>query len=225
MIMDACPEMFWTGVQEYLPVRSWLEKTRAPMPNLSRDLRRTQIINAAVELTMTEGLNAATVRRVASAISVSPGQIHHHFTSADALRAEAFRVFGQRLAQTFERDASDQPAMERALTLLDCKRSNPEIDVDRLWKEAMFASREADLVREAVRDVLVAWQDMLADALSAILAERGLQTDRELHASARRLIAMAIGSDLIADFHLRDPGDLQELQDCIEQEVAKIART
>lgn len=192
------------------------------MPNLSRDQRRSQIINAAVDLTVKEGLAAATVRRVAAEIDVSPGQIHHHFKSADELRAEAFRVFGHRLEESFTLNANAYSPMDRVLALLNCSQEISEVDVDKLWKEAMFAAREAESVRGAVQDVLTSWCRMLADALLVILEERNITATHDLTAAAGRLIGVAIGRELITDFNLTAMDDPQTLQRYIELELSNV---
>ncbi|SUU67665.1 transcriptional regulator [Acinetobacter baumannii] len=60
------------------------------MAYLNRDQRREMILQAAMQIALTEGFTAMTVRRIATEAQTSTGQVHHHFSSASHLKAEAF---------------------------------------------------------------------------------------------------------------------------------------
>ena len=192
------------------------------MSYLARKERRTQIVDAAVELTISEGLAAATVRAVAAAIDASPGQIHHHFPSADALRAEAFREFGLRLAKEYDQVSGSLSSADQLFLLLDCDSFDSGPGVERLWKEAIFASGQNNLIRESVQVVLEGWRGRVADALHDVLDERGLAVAGDLHASSLRLIGIAIGWDLLTDFHLLGPNKNKDLSSYIEFELSEL---
>ncbi len=60
------------------------------MAYLNRDQRREMILQAAMQIALAEGFTAMTVRRIATEAQTSTGQVHHHFSSASHLKAEAF---------------------------------------------------------------------------------------------------------------------------------------
>ncbi|MDQ2128438.1 TetR family transcriptional regulator [Leclercia adecarboxylata] len=190
------------------------------MSYLAREERRTQIVDAAVALTISDGLAAATVRAVAAAINASPGQIHHHFPSADALRAEAFREFGLRLEKEYDDISSSLTPFDQLFLLLDCDSYDSGPGVERLWKEAIFASGQNSLIRESVQAVLEGWRVRVADALLAVVAERGLVVAGDLHVSSRRLIGIAIGWDVLTDFNFQRPDRNTDLSSYIEFELS-----
>ena len=190
------------------------------MTYLSRDERRAQIVDAAVKLTISDGLSAATVRGVAAAINASPGQIHHHFPSANALRAEAFREFGQRLAEEYELACKALVPLEQLRLLLNCKATSSGAGVERLWKEAIFASGQDVEIREAVKEVLEKWRITVADTLRAVLDEQGLSVNGDLFTASRRLIGIAIGWDLLADFDFQRADNIDDLKRYIDFELS-----
>ena len=80
------------------------------MPPERTPVSPDQIVEAAIEVTAAEGLEAASLRRVAEAAGASKSSILHHFGSADALRRAMFR----RVAQVYQELAAPPP--ERAGT-------------------------------------------------------------------------------------------------------------
>ncbi|WP_052250252.1 TetR family transcriptional regulator [Enterobacter sp. Bisph1] len=192
------------------------------MSYLTREERRAQIVDAAVSLTISDGLAAATVRAVAAVIDASPGQIHHHFSSADALRAEAFREFGLRLAKRYDHIRDSLTPIDQLRLLLDCEASDSGPGVERLWKEAIFTSCQNNLIRESVQTVLESWRVRVAAALHAVVDERGLAVTGDLHASSQRLIGIAIGWDLLTDFNFQMPDSNKNLSSYIDFELLSL---
>ncbi len=89
-----------------------------------------------------------------------------------------------------------------------------------MWKEAIFASGQNSLIRESVQAVLEGWRVRVADALLAVVAERGLVVAGDLHASSRRLIGIAIGWDVLTDFNFQRPDRNTDLSSYIEFELS-----
>lgn len=175
------------------------------MVYLSRNTRRAQIMDAVVEIVAREGLSAATVRRIALALNCSPGQVHHHFSSAEALRAEAVREVWRRLEPQFVAALRELPPRERLISVLSgCTASLPDdlgpvmLVAERLWKEAWDIRRET-AVREAVAEGFGKMRheitETLEDGIRAGVFPAGLDVAR----LSLSLIAASQGYDLLTE--------------------------
>ena len=84
----------WTLVQLFFNVICVEFSQVKNMAYLNRDQRREMILQAAMQIALAEGFTAMTVRRIATEAQTSTGQVHHHFSSASHLKAEAFKADG-----------------------------------------------------------------------------------------------------------------------------------
>ena len=55
------------------------------------DIRKKELIDAAIEMISTYGVANATINRISSAAGVRPGMVHHYFDSKDQLCEAAMR--------------------------------------------------------------------------------------------------------------------------------------
>jgi AcrR family transcriptional regulator len=60
------------------------------MVYLSKNKRKQQIIESAIKLVLSEGLNALSVRKLAEKAKFSVSQIHYHFDSIHDLKSQVF---------------------------------------------------------------------------------------------------------------------------------------
>ena len=78
------------------------------------ELRREEILIATLEVVEREGLAATRVSDVASALGVSPALVFYHFSTKDALVAEAFALAAERdVARLEEIAASEDAPLDR----------------------------------------------------------------------------------------------------------------
>ncbi|WP_151717922.1 TetR family transcriptional regulator [Gemmobacter serpentinus] len=175
------------------------------MAYMARDERRGQIMNAVVEIVARERLAAATVRRIAQALDCSPGQIHHHFSSADALRAEAVREVWCRLEPQFVALLHRLPPRERLVTMLSgcCSAFADEIGpvmlvAERLWKEAWDIRREP-AVRESIAEGIGKMRDEIIQTLQDGMHAGIFPADMDVSRLSLVLIAATQGYDLLAE--------------------------
>lgn len=176
---------------------------------MARDARRAAIKEAAATLVWEKGLGAATVRAVAAAIGASPGQIHHHFDTADDLRAEAFREAWRRMAADHIATQQGKPPLERLYGLLDGADGDCVAGAMRLWKDALAAAKMSENVRLAVNDALAHWQSVIVDVLREGKACGAFPPGLDELPVAGRLMALSLGLDVWADigFHDASGGD------------------
>jgi len=177
---------------------------------MSREARREQIMNAVVELVAQEGLAAATVRRIACQLQCSPGQIHHHFDSAEALRAEAVREVWRRLEPELVAGLRQSPPRERLVQILSgCKaeilgEENPLLQIaERLWNEAWDTGRES-VVREALVEGIGKMRGEICASLEEGRVAGTFPSDLNVNQMSLLLIAAAQGFDFLEEVGLSD---------------------
>lgn len=170
---------------------------------LSRDERREQIIKAVVDIVSREGLAAATVRRIAQELGISRGQIHHHFASAEVLRAEAIREVWRRIEPAMMSEMRRLTPRERLLALLpgcDLPLGEDLAPIgsiaERLWREALDIRGEP-AVREAIAEGLVRIKAEIVAALKDGVESGVFPQTIEIESAALRLVAASQGFDLL----------------------------
>ncbi|PSM44967.1 TetR family transcriptional regulator [Streptomyces dioscori] len=141
--------------------------------------RRHEIVAAAAQVGLVEGLECITLRRVADELGVRPGLVGHYFPAADTLVAEAFTAATMADLDTLlpERpdgsgdhsrddsgDGSARAVLRRFFTLM----SSTEFDnVSRLWLNARHLSRYRPGLREHVIAQELLWCTRMERAITA----------------------------------------------------------
>jgi AcrR family transcriptional regulator len=175
-------------------------------------------VEAAILIMVSNGLGAATVRAVAKAMNSSPGHIHHHFSSADELRAEAFRTLWLRAAADFQKFLATLPPGERLVaTMLGDDRAI-DTDVKRLWTEALVASKQDDHVRNAVRFAVEGWIELLVAAVEAGIASGEFTARAPSIEVARGLAAFCLGLDTLEGLDL-DAHSSDDIRARVEERI------
>jgi AcrR family transcriptional regulator len=187
------------------------------MPNLPREQRRAEIVEATIRLMQTSGLPSATVRGVAEVLKSSPGQIHHHFSSVGALRAEAFRELTRRtLAESDAALASLDP-LARVFALLEggsvdsTDALNPS-----LCREAVEVAGMSEELRALMREALEAWSLRITAALAEARTARQLPLGVNVEVLAQALLLLATGADVMRQIGASE----LPLKDIIKAQIA-----
>lgn len=175
------------------------------MTYMAKDERRAQIMNATIDLVSRENLAAATARRIAQETGCSLGQIHHHFASADALRAEAMCEVWLRIEHKICEALQGIKPRERILVILACLTPNLPDDLakafdraGRLWKEAVD-TRQAPAVRQAVADGLNQNLEIIISTLTEGVENGDFPKTMDIHAVALRLMAASQGFGVLVE--------------------------
>jgi AcrR family transcriptional regulator len=127
--------------------------------------RREEILHAAADIALEEGLERITLRAVADRLGVRPGLITHYFPAAEDLVIEAFTRAAEVERERFF-PATGTP-LERLVHFIRYIESGTSAPLARLWLNARHLSRFS----EPLRDVLDE-QDALDRArLIALLRE------------------------------------------------------
>ncbi|MEB5748296.1 TetR family transcriptional regulator [Leclercia adecarboxylata] len=163
------------------------------MSYLSKDERREAILQAAMRVALSEGFTAMTVRRIATEAQVATGQVHHHFSSAGELKAQAFI----RLIRTLlDADVVAENASwrERLHSMLgsDDRSFEPYI---RLWREAQLLATRDEEIKGAYVLTMEMWhQETVAIIRAGAEAQAFTLKDRPENI-AWRLIGLVCGLD------------------------------
>ena len=118
------------------------------------------ILDAALEVVATRGLEGTSVRTVAAAAGVSVGAVQHHFSTKDALLTAAMdRVsvgFQQEIQQRIEAATDPRGALREVLLVLACAHEEDTRGA-RVW--AAFATRAA-VDPQIAAGYAAAWQQL-----------------------------------------------------------------
>jgi AcrR family transcriptional regulator len=160
--------------------------------------RRDEIVAAACQIALEEGLQSVTLRRVAELVGIMPGLVNHYFPIADDLAAIAFAV-----AAEAERDTVFAAAPQgigtlqhlRALLETLCGEGSDAISL--LWLDAWQASRNRPALRAEVGRQMQAWQQRLAGLIrEGVISGEFQVSDAEL--AAMRILALIDGMSVQA---------------------------
>jgi AcrR family transcriptional regulator len=89
------------------------------MPKVvDHDARRAELVDAAWHVIAAEGLEAATLRRIAEAAGCTTGRVTHYFGSKDDVLVAALRAVHQRAGQRMVRHASESDTAAALLEVI-----------------------------------------------------------------------------------------------------------
>ncbi|POX51356.1 TetR family transcriptional regulator [Streptomyces sp. Ru71] len=157
--------------------------------------RRAEIVAAAAEVALAEGLEIVTLRRIAEDLDVRPGLISHYFPAVEDLVAEAFAS-----AATGELDAllPDGPQegaeggtpTERLRGFFSRTTGEAYDAISRLWINARHLSRYRPVLRERVAVQEAAWRERLAGLIQEGVRAAEFRTDDPLVTAIQILIVL-----------------------------------
>ncbi|MFD8142847.1 TetR/AcrR family transcriptional regulator [Streptomyces sp. NPDC059708] len=128
----------------------------------SPDARRAEIVAAATQVALTEGLECVTLRRIADELTVRPGLISHYFPSVEDLVAEAFgSAASAELERLVPAAAGAETATLRLARFLAHTAGDAYDDISRLWINARHLSRYRPVLRDRVAEQEAAWRGRL----------------------------------------------------------------
>lgn len=158
-----------------------------PLPRQTRKApheRRSEIVGAAAQIALTEGLERVTLRAVADRLGVRPSLIGHYFPVAEELVIEAFA-----LAIAGEREALFPPGgtpTARVAMLISRSQSEDSRPLAQLWLNARHLSR----FHPALAESLTQQEELDRDRLIAVI-EDGIRT-AEFHTTDALAAAVRI---------------------------------
>lgn len=152
------------------------------------DERRAEILAAAADIALAEGLECITLRAVAERIGVRPGLITHYYPSAEDLVIAAF----VRAAES-ERDGADPvegaPLARVAAFVRDMEAPSSD-PISKLWLNARHLSRFIPALAEAVHEQEKLNVASLLAMIEGGVADGTFRCDDPLAACVRILVAI-----------------------------------
>ncbi|MEO6822582.1 MAG: TetR/AcrR family transcriptional regulator [Candidatus Nanopelagicales bacterium] len=157
------------------------------------DVRREEILDAAVEEVQRLGFASTRVTDVAAALGVSSGLIFYHFGTKEKLFAAALEHAVERdlarLKRTISKARDPLDAVRRVLALYSPQGNAPGWTI---WVDAWAESLRSPDMRAASRELDLRWKDVLAAQITEGVAE-GQFTCADPDASAWRLSGLLDG--------------------------------
>ncbi|MUL42857.1 TetR/AcrR family transcriptional regulator [Streptomonospora sp. PA3] len=132
-----------------------------------REVRR-RLLAVACELIAEHGWTAVSTRMLAERAGVTPGLVHYHFSSVQALLSEAaigaMRDYLARIPELLDGAATPQHALEAVLGELDAHTGLDPASL--LFVETYLASTRDSALREEISALLAHFRARLADRLA-----------------------------------------------------------
>ncbi|WP_316858570.1 TetR family transcriptional regulator [uncultured Cohaesibacter sp.] len=186
------------------------------MSYLPKEQRRAEIIEATIEVIQKEGLSAATVRNVAKSIAVSPGQIHHHFESADALRSQAYLSLWGRMRQVVVEAATNKSPIEALMILISgTEDKQVKEEFKKLYKDLVDASRMSDAMRSTLHQIMNSTITDYRSLLTEAQATGDLAKTVDVQQFAVAILALSFGIGFMNDIEF---GQIQ-IRDFVHRQI------
>jgi AcrR family transcriptional regulator len=157
------------------------------------DIRREQILAAAVDEVQSRGFGATRVGDVAEALGVSPALVFYHFETKDRLLAAALRQAVERdLARLDATVARARTPVARVRGILRLYAPQGAAPGWTLWVDAWAEALRSNEMREVARELDLRWKETLAEAIRAGNSDKTFRC-ADADATAWRLTAMLDG--------------------------------
>lgn len=169
----------------------------------SPEVRRQEILDAAISIGAERGLGSVTVRDVAERASVAPGLIHHYFPSLDALLTDSFGSWADTVIDGL-RQQSEQVSPRVGLALA-VSNLYPE---QRIWNDALSTASRFTQLRQRARDLSREYLEHVEAIIRAGCAE-GVFVSEDPTLSAWRIILILDG--LVAMVHILEIIDKDQI--------------
>jgi AcrR family transcriptional regulator len=186
------------------------------MPKVVDHERRREELAAAVwRLASRDGLDAVTMRGVASEAGWSTGALNHYFEGKEELLLFAFRTIADRVGRrvaAVQEAARDSVELVRELLAIGLPLDAERRDETRVW----FAFLGLALTRPALARAQGAayrqWRRLVASALEQAQAEGALDPAIDPMREAAGLVALVDGLAVQAMFEPRGPSARRQLE-------------
>ncbi|AVN35093.1 TetR family transcriptional regulator [Serratia marcescens] len=192
------------------------------MSYLKREERHAAILEAAVRVTLAEGIMASTVRRIAAEAGMAIGQVHHHFSSVKQLRAEAFLLLTRKSLYDFYLKCKDLPATERLKLALGYPMDEDSVRETHLWNEMMLLAERDTIMHEAYATAISDWHHAVTKVIAEGKTAGSFRAGANVDDIAWRLIGLVCGLDGLLSFNrtsISEAEIMRHLSSAIELEL------
>lgn len=162
------------------------------MRRLPGDLRRIELLDAAVAVLLDKGFARATTRDLAAALGIGRGLIHHYFASWPELRRAAFERLAARELEAADAALAGLPPARALARLLGWLAPDPGDPHWRLWNEAWAEAQRDAAFASLYVELVGRWRRALAETIRAGVARGGFAC-ADPEDAAWRILALADG--------------------------------
>lgn len=142
--------------------------------------RRAEVEAAARAIALEQGLDALTLRAVASRVGVAPGLVAHYAGTMDDLVAETFgELVSAELREVLQLMRAVDAPTARMRVLLDTLLDGSRADITLVWVQAWALGARGEALAARVRTEMDAWQAAIAAEI-----ERGMDAGEFARADA-----------------------------------------
>nr|WP_030672085.1 TetR family transcriptional regulator C-terminal domain-containing protein [Streptomyces sp. NRRL B-1347] len=153
--------------------------------------RRAEIVAAAAQVALTEGLECITLRRIAGELDVRPGLISHYFPAVDDLVAEAYgTAAGSELDELLPADRADATCTQHLARFFALAAGETYDDISRLWLNARHLSRYRPALCARVTTQEAAWRDRFEGHIRDGVARGEFRTDDPMVTAMQILVVL-----------------------------------
>jgi AcrR family transcriptional regulator len=174
---------------------------KRPVERHSVEVRREEILRAAVEEIEERGFASTRVADVADKLNVSSALVFYHFDSRDRLLAEAFAYAAERdLRRLDQAKGKGTTASERLRAVLRIYAPTGAASGWTLWIDAWAAALRSPDLRRVSRRLDTIWKDTIAAIISEGVAS-GEFSCPDAQAAAWRITALLDGLAIQVTVH------------------------
>lgn len=173
---------------------------RVMMSYLNKQQREQHILDVAKTITLNDGLNTLTVRKIATVAEISVGQVHHHFSSISELKAKAFLDLAYANIEEIHQ-IEDGDVISNLMRIFSLEDSN--LPYIRLWNSAESMSLNDPIIKAAYKQALFYWHSVVCEWLGQ---SKHAIKNPDIEGMAWRLTAVCYGFENLynLDFHSLD---------------------
>ena len=165
------------------------------MSYLNKQDRKNQIIEIAKQIVLNDGLNALTVRHLATTANISVGQVHHHFGSVSELKST---VFLNLVHINLQIEPENLDELNQLIYILGFDQTQEELCYLKLWNDAEKLMDLDSKFKPAYQEAIQLWHQAVMTVLKYGQAHGAFQFQiAHVDNIAWRLIAASCGLESI----------------------------
>ena len=167
-------------------------------------VRAAEIRDAARAIALEGGLNAVTLRSIANRVGVTSALVAHYEPNMEALLASTFTgIVHTELAEVSERLARERTPTDALRQLITTLLEPARQETTAIWLDAWSLGRRNDVISDAVRIEMDAWQDFVVGIIQAGI-DSGEFASTEPDTVAWQLVGMIDGLNAQSLVRYRD---------------------
>ncbi len=165
--------------------------------------RRSELIDATLEIIAEHGFAETTVERICAAAGVSRGLISHYFAGKEALLLESYRRLADELAAETAKAmrARDGDPLSRLRALVEVSFRPPVFDPDKMsaWLAFWSAARGSPALNALNRELYRGYRASVTRLMAEAARARGVVLDAHREATALTALIDGLWLELALD--------------------------